>query len=98
MYLARVLSAITPWRRTRDFVLGFVVQGTSYLNLTFNYRAIAHERYDVIVLSDALAVLIAFYIIKRIASKDNNTWWLVGQTAGGSLAGVVGTWLTRSWG
>lgn len=73
------------------------VQFVSYLNLTFNFRAVAHEQYAVILVSDGVAVAIGYYIIRRV-SKAENSWGLAGMTIGGALAGVVGTWLTRSWG
>jgi hypothetical protein len=73
------------------------VQFISYLNLTFNFRAIAHEQYAVIAATDAAAVVISYYIIRKV-SKAEGHWGLAGQTIGGSLAGLLGVWLTRTWG
>lgn len=80
----------------RDVLIGFVVQFIGYFNLTFNYRAVAHEKYLVIAVSDMLAVLIAYTIIRRVV-KQESKWMLLGMMVGGALAGVVGTWITRSW-
>ena len=81
----------------RDFWLMMGVQFVSYLNLTFNFRAIAHEQYGWIVITDGLAVVIGYFIIRKVAKADSN-WGLAGMTIGGSIAGVVGVWLTRTWG
>ena len=81
----------------RDFFLMMLVQFVSYLNLTFNFRAIAHEQYATIVITDGLAVIVSDLIIRKVSQADNN-WGLAGMTIGGSLAGILGVWLTRSWG
>lgn len=77
------------------FVMG-VVQFVSYLNLTINFRAIAHEQYTVVAFTDALAVAISYFIIRRVSSQDNKAA-LAGMVIGGSAAGVLGIWLTRVW-
>ena len=81
----------------RDFILMMLVQFVSYLNLTFNFRAIAHEQYAWVCFTDGLAVVIGYFIIRRVAKAESN-WGLMGMTIGGSAAGVAGIWLTRSWG
>ena len=81
----------------RDFWLMMVVQFVSYLNLTFNFRAIAHEQYVWIMLTDGAAVVIGYFIIRKVSRAENN-WSLAGMTIGGSAAGVLGVWLTRGWG
>ena len=81
----------------RDFFLMMLVQFISYLNLTFNFRAIAHEQYAWVCLTDGLAVVIGYFIIRKV-SKAENGWSLAGMTIGGSLAGILGIWLTRNWG
>ncbi len=94
-----VAISIKPPRthRTRDFFLMMGVQFVSYLNLTFNFRAVAHEQYAVIALSDGAAVAIGYFIIRRII-KSEDGWGLGGMVVGGAAAGVVGTYLTRGWG
>ena len=83
--------------KLRDFLLMMGVQFISYLNLTLNFRAIAHEQYVFIAITDGLAVVVSYFIIRKVSKADNN-WALVGMTIGGSLAGMLGVWLTRSWG
>jgi len=49
--------------------------------------------------TDALAVLISIFIIKRVAgSKEPWTKHETGMVIGGSLAAAAGMALTRSWG
>lgn len=74
-----------------------LVQFISYLNLTFNFRAIAHEHYTAILITDGAAVVIGYFIIRKVSKAENN-WSLAGMTIGGSIAGVLGVWLTRQWG
>jgi hypothetical protein len=73
------------------------VQFISYLNLTFNFRAMAHMQYTVVVFTDAMAVALSVFIIRKVSKAENN-WGLAGQMIGGSVAGVLGMWLTRMWG
>lgn len=81
----------------REFLLMMAVQFLSYLNLTLNFRAIAHEQYLWVAGTDALAVGISYFIIRKV-SKAEDGWGLVGMMIGGSMAGVLGIWLTRNWG
>lgn len=74
------------------------VQFISYLNLTFNFRAIAHTQYAVIAVTDALAVAISVFIVQRVSgAKVKFGAQEAGMVVGGSLAGLLGTWLTRAW-
>ena len=85
----------------RVFGLGVLVQFISYVNLTINFRAIAHEQYLVAVVTDALAVVISILIVQRIANPEKPVRWTMeqwGMVVGGSLAAMVGIALTRSWG
>ena len=72
------------------------VQFASYLNLTINFRAIAHNQPFAAMGTDALAVLLSYFIIKRVA-KAENYWTLAGMVIGGSLAAYVGMYLTKEW-
>lgn len=81
----------------RNFVIGFVVQFTSYLNLTLNYRAIAESQKGFAMLTDAMAVLLAYFIIRKVAKDDGCGWTLSGMVFGGSLAAWVGITLTEHW-
>ncbi len=80
----------------RELLIGLAVQFVGYMNLTLNFRAIAHEQYAVIVLTDAAAVAISYFIIRRVVKQESG-WMLVGMVIGGATAGVVGTWLTSGW-
>lgn len=81
----------------KDFALFAVLQFLSYLNLTINMRAIAHEQYLFACLSDGMACVLGYTIVKRV-SDDKSRWGVVGMTVGGMSAAMVGIWLTRSWG
>lgn len=83
----------------RKFFLMMGVQFISYLNLTINFRAIDEGYFAVACVTDALAVIISIFIIKRVSgAKKPWTAAETGMVVGGSLAAVVGMWLTRSWG
>lgn len=83
----------------QGFFLMMAVQFISYLNLTVNFRAIAHGYVSAAMCTDALAVVISIFIIKRVSgSKEPWTWSETGMVIGGSLAAAVGMTLTRAWG
>lgn len=73
------------------------LQFVNYLNLTINYRAVAHEQYVAACASDGIACLLSYTLVKRI-SGDKSRLGVVGMTVGGMCAAVVGIWLTRAWG
>lgn len=72
------------------------VQFVSYLNLTVNFRAIAHAQYAVAGLTAGLAAVLATTIVRRVAKDESNSP-LVGMVVGGALADMAGIWLTRAW-
>lgn len=83
----------------RTFLLMAGMQFVSYVNLTVNYRAIAHKQIPVAMCTDALAGLISFWFVRKIARDDSHpTAALLGVMLGGSLAAGIGIWLTSSWG
>jgi dolichol kinase len=79
------------------FFAGLVAQFISYTNLVINIRSIAHENYLWAIVTDGLASLIGYFIVKRVA-ENKSKWMPVGMCLGGMLASVVGIWLTRHWG
>ena len=81
----------------RDFFLMMGVQFTQYLVLTVNFRAIAHNQIYVAMVSDALAVALSFFIVKKIVRTESR-WTLAGMMIGGALAAAVGMTLTEAWG
>jgi len=81
----------------KNFAIGFVVQFVSYLNLTLNYRAIAESQKGYAMVTDAVAVLLAYIIIRRVSRDEHSYWTLVGMMAGGSLAAWFGITLTEHW-
>jgi hypothetical protein len=84
----------------KPFFLMMAVQFIAYLNLTFNFRAVAHAQYWVIAITDGLASAISVFIVQRISNPEKKprwTWAETGMVVGGATAGVLGTWLTRAW-
>jgi hypothetical protein len=80
-----------------NFALGAAIQFISYFNLTLNFRAIAHEQIMFAVVTDTMAVVLSYTIIKRVAKDD--TWsTLLGMMLGGGAAAAAGIYLTRHWG
>jgi hypothetical protein len=83
----------------RDFFLMMGVQFISYLNLTINFRAIAHNQVWVAMITDGLAVAISIFIIKKVSGAEVKwTKRETGMVIGGSLAAAIGISLTRAWG
>lgn len=83
------------------FFLMMLVQFISYLNLTINFRAIAHYHLIVAMVTDGLAVAISIFIVQRVSSPEKPVrwgWQESGMVIGGSLAAVAGLHLTRTWG
>jgi hypothetical protein len=80
----------------KNFFIAAAVQFTQYLVLTINFRAISYEQYAAAGITAALAAILSYTIVKRIL-KDETRSTVAGMVVGGSLADMVGIWLTRSW-
>lgn len=81
----------------RIFFLMFVVQFFNYLNLTLNFRAIAHKKYRWAVGTDALASCFTFFVIAKVAHEGTYEA-LGGMVLGGALASACGIYMTEHWG
>ena len=81
----------------RNFGISAGVQFTSYVVLTINFRAIAHEQYAFAAITAMLAALLSYTIVKRIQHDDNRST-LAGMMCGGTLGDLAGIYLTRFWG
>ncbi len=68
----------------RIFFLMFAVQFANYLNLTFNFRAIAHKKYQWAVCTDAMASMFTFFVIAKVA-HEGTLEALAGMVLGGAL-------------
>lgn len=79
------------------FLTMALAQFISYTNLVVNIRAIAHQEYVFATITDGLASLIGYFIVKRVA-KNDSPWAPWGMAVGGMLASVVGIYITRMWG
>jgi hypothetical protein len=79
----------------KDFFLMMVVQFIHYTILTLNIRAIAHENYLLIMVTEAGAVCTSYLVVRKIACNENH-WTLLGMVIGGVAAGLLGTYLTRN--
>lgn len=81
----------------RAFCLFAALQFLNYFNLTVNYRAVAHQQYVWAAISDAVACVLGWTLIKQIASAES---WpaRVGYVVGGTTASAAGIWITKAWG
>jgi hypothetical protein len=80
-----------------EFLSYFTWQFLSYVNLTVSVRALAHQQYEIAVLTQTLAPLLAWQMIDKV-SHAKHSW--VGRAAvmsAGSLAALAGMYLTRTW-
>lgn len=85
----------------RIFFVMMAVQFVSYLNLTVNFRAIAHNQVPVAIVTDACAVVISIFVVQRLANPERPVrwgWQESGMVVGGSCAAWAGMTLTRAWG
>lgn len=81
----------------RNFCAAAAVQWTSYVVLTINFRAIAHEQYIAAGVTAMLAAFLSYTIVKRVI-KDESHATLAGMMIGGTLGDLTGIYLTRAWG
>jgi hypothetical protein len=86
-----------PWRVScREFGLFFILQFISYLNLVINFRAISTKQTSIAIVTDGLAGLIAWTMVRRIGHAKGHVG-LVGVILGGMAATWLGIWLTQHW-
>ena len=81
----------------KDFALFAALQFLNFLVLVINIRAISHEQIAAAIVTDGLACVLGWTLIKRVSQASS---WpaRVGYVAGGMSASWVGIWLTRTWG
>jgi hypothetical protein len=72
------------------------VQFLCYTNLVINYRAVAAGYVGWSMATDALAVLIGYFIVQKVAKAEG---WdtLIGMMIGGTLAAWAGIAMTSMW-
>ena len=80
----------------RTFAKLFTLQFISYLNITIDMRAIAHQQYVVAAATNCIAPLIAFIMIKAV-HDSRSAWDKLAVVLGGALSTLAGMWLTRVW-
>lgn len=80
----------------KKFLFFAALQFASYLNLTVNFRAIAHEQYAFAGGSAAMAAILAWVMVRNVV-KDESRYGLLGLVIGGAVADMSGIWLTRMW-
>ena len=83
-------------QQVKVIALMAVVQFVSYANLTVNYRAVAAGHVGYAMVTDSLAALIGYFIVRKVARAEGPQV-LTGMVLGGSLAAWFGIWLTRTW-
>jgi 5-hydroxyisourate hydrolase-like protein (transthyretin family) len=84
----------------RRFLTGAGLQLASYVNLTINFRAIAHAQYAYAGVTAATASFLAWVIVKVITDEDDkkkSVPLLLGMMVGGGCADMLGIYLTRTW-
>lgn len=83
--------------RVRSFCIYFLLQFVSYLNITIDYRAVAHREYAIAACTNMVAPVIAWVMVSRI-SHDKGKAGMVAVALGGAASTLLGIWLTRTWG
>jgi hypothetical protein len=82
------------WRKVS---LAFCLQFISYVNLTVNFRAIAHTQYLAAGATASIAALLAYTIVRIAVGETKGHWALLGMMAGAFCADITGIFLTRHW-
>ncbi len=82
----------------KEFFLFFVLQSVLYLNLTIDYRAVAHQQYALAAVTNIIAPILSWVMVKRIGTAKNETLGMVAVATAGALSTVLGMYLTRAWG
>jgi hypothetical protein len=83
--------------RVKEFAVFFGLQFLSYLNVTLDMRAVAHQQYVVAAMTNAVAPLIAWVMVERIANAKRGWVGKVAVVLGGVTSTWFGMWLTRQW-
>ena len=81
----------------RTFVMFFSLQFVQYLNITVDYRAIAHKQYVIVALTNLLAPVLSWVMVVNIKNKDGHWLGMVAVALGGAASALLGIWLTRAW-
>lgn len=82
----------------KEFTLFFGLQFISYLNITLDYRAIAHQQYAVAAITNIVAPLVAWVMVQKIGEAKNKKLGMLAVASAGALSALLGMWLTRAWG
>lgn len=85
-------------RAVNAFWLFFSLQFVTYLNLTVDYRAVAHGQYAVVAVTNILAPVLGWVMIRRIGDAKVEGVGLLAVALGGAISSLLGMWLTRAWG
>jgi hypothetical protein len=67
----------------------FLVQCILWFVLTINQRAIAHVDYLQVIITDFLIASMNFFLVKKIADKDNDSYGTLAEYVGGGMIGSV---------
>lgn len=76
----------------------FTLQFVQYLNITVDYRAVAHSQYVMVTVTNLLAPCLSWLMVVYIRKETNNLWGMVAVALGGATSALLGIYLTRAWG
>ena len=80
----------------KNFLTLFALQMWNYSVATISWRSVAQANYVSSVLIDTVYGAAAFFIIKKVASQDDKSYWgFAGYTMGGAVGTVLGIWLSK---
>lgn len=96
-YLERQAFRDHLWGGVREFFVLVGLQSISYLNITVDMRAIAHQQYAIAAITSGVAPLIAWFMIKRVVETRYPVVGKFAVVVGGILSTLLGMWLTRGW-
>ena len=77
-------------KRWSNFFVFFVIQLASYSVVVFNMRVIAQGSYPLSILSDMLYCSMNYFIIRKIAKSEEDTYGFAGYVVGGMCGTAIG--------
>lgn len=81
----------------KELALLFGMQFMSYLNVTLDMRAVAHQQYWLAALTNLVQPAISWMMIRAVAKSERGWLGALAIAFGGALSTLFGMWLTRRW-
>ena len=78
--------------RMKNAAVYFCIQAFNYASVALYTRVVAQANYVLACSMDAVYALVNYFVIRRIATSDQNIIGLVGYVAGSVCGTLLGIW------